>query len=451
VSETAHPSNKRQEEQAFLPAALEVRDTPPSPIGRAIIWTIMLFFLLAAIWAAFGKVDIVAVAQGKIIPSGHSKLIQPLETGVVRRLHVREGQHVSEGEILVELDPTTSGADLKRLRQQADELRQQIQRGEALNARQQAAHRQTPSATETEQTSKELTPLQNQLLEAQWEEYAEGLKTLQSEHEKLKAQRATLEAQIGKLEATLPLIAERSDDMQTLLKTNAVARHRVLEVKQERLGAEHDLKTAISQRRELKESEAELSAKIDHYKSQFHKQNTETLTEATQQLAATEQEIIKAEVRTQAQRLTAPVDGVVQQLQIHTIGGVVTPAQELMLIVPDEESLEVEALLENKDIGFVEEGQQAEVKIDAFPFTKYGTIEGTLTDISNDAVVDEVKGLVFKTQVALNRSVMQIGKRQVKLTPGMSVMVEVKTGTRRVIEFFLAPLLRYKQESIRER
>jgi hemolysin D len=451
VNETAHPSNKRQEEQAFLPAALEVRDTPPSPIGRAIVWTIMLFFLLTAIWAAFGKVDIVAVAQGKIIPSGHSKLIQPLESGVVRRLHVREGQHVEQGEILVELDPTTSGADLKRLRQQADELRQQIQRGETLNERQQAAHRQTPSATETEQTSKKLTPLQNQLLEAQWGEYAEGLKTLQSEHEKLKAQRATLEARIGKLEATLPLIAERSDDMQTLLKTNAVARHRVLEVKQERLGAEHDLKTAISQRRELKESEAELSAKIDHYKSQFHKQNTETLTEATQQLAATEQEIIKAEVRTQAQRLTAPVDGVVQQLQIHTIGGVVTPAQELMLIVPDEESLEVEALLENKDIGFVEEGQQAEVKIDAFPFTKYGTIDGTLTDISNDAVVDEVKGLVFKTQLALNRSVMQIGKRQVKLTPGMSVMVEVKTGTRRVIEFFLAPLLRYKQESIRER
>jgi hemolysin D len=141
----------------------------------------------------------------------------------------------------------------------------------------------------------------------------------------------------------------------------------------------------------------------------------------------------------------------VQQLQIHTIGGVVTPAQELMLIVPDEETLEVEALLENKDIGFVEEGQQAEVKIDAFPFTKYGTVDGTLTDISNDAVMDETKGLVFKTQVALQRSVMQIGKRQVKLTPGMSVTIEVKTGARRVIEFFLAPLLRYKQESIRER
>ncbi len=168
-------------------------------------------------------------------------------------------------------------------------------------------------------------------------------------------------------------------------------------------------------------------------------------------MAAIEQEIIKATVRKNAQTLRSPVDGVVQQLAVHTLGGVVTPAQELMMIVPEEESLEVEAMLENKDIGFVEEGQTAEVKIDAFPFTKYGTIDGTLIDISNDAILDEVKGLMFKTQVSLQQSLMQIGKRQVQLTPGMSVTVEIKTGTRRVIEFFLSPLLRYKQESIRER
>jgi hemolysin D len=448
MSKHKAPSNKRHQEQAFLPAALEVRDTPPSPIGRAIIWTLMLFFLLAVLWAGFGKVDIVAVAQGKIIPSGHSKLIQPLETGVVRSLHVKEGQHVQKGETLVELDPTASVADLERLQKQARELRQQILRLQRLNGRQQAKSKPTAPTTDN---NNELTPLHAQLLEAQWREYEEGLKTLESERNKLQAQRATLEAHIAKLKATLPLIAERSDDMQTLLETNAVARHRVLEVKQERLSAEHDLKSAISQRKELKEAEAELSAKIDHYKSQFSKQTAETLTESTQQLATIEQEIVKAEVRTKAQILHAPVDGVVQQLQIHTIGGVVTPAQELMLIVPDEETLEVEALLENKDIGFVQEGQQAEVKVDAFPFTKYGTIDGKLLDISNDAVMDETKGLVFKTQVALARSVMQIDKRKVNLTPGMSVTVEVKTGKRRVIEFFLAPLLRYKQESIRER
>ncbi|MEJ2642968.1 MAG: HlyD family type I secretion periplasmic adaptor subunit [Desulfosarcinaceae bacterium] len=445
MNDTQTPSNRRSLEQAFLPAALEVRDTPPSPIGRAILWSLMLFFLLAVLWATFGQVDIVAVAQGKIIPSGHSKQIQPLETGVVRSLHVREGQHVSKGETLVELDPTASVADLQQLQEQAEELRQQILRLQALNEREQ---NQTPTAS---QRNDELNPLQAQLLEAEWWEYDQGLKTLERERDKVQAQRATLEEQIGKLKATLPLIAERADDMQKLLKTNAVARHKVLEVQQERLGAEHDLKAAVSQRKELQQAEAELAAKIDHYRSQFRKQTTETLAEATQKLAAIRQEIVKAQVRTDAQILRAPVDGVVQQLAIHTIGGVVTPAQELMMIVPDEKALEVEALLENKDIGFVEEGQHAEVKIDAFPFTKYGTIEGTLVDISNDAVMDEVKGLVFKTQVSLAKSIMQIDKREVKLTPGMSVTVEIKTGTRRVIEYFLAPLLRYKQESIRER
>jgi hemolysin D len=437
---------RRSDEHAFLPAALEVSETPPSPIGRVILLTIMLFFLLAVAWAIFGKVDIVAVAQGKIIPSGHSKLIQPLETGVVRSLHVKEGQRVSRGEILVELDPTVSVADLQQLQQQAEELQQQIIRLQALNKHQQAQNYPIQPTT-----NYPLNQLQIQLLQAQWREYEEGLKTLESEREKLQAQRATLEQRIGKLEATLPLISQRADDMQTLLKTNAVARHRVLEVEQERISAEHDQKTAVSQRRELAEAEVELTAKIEHYKSQFHKQTTESLADANQKLDAIRQEIVKAEARTRALVLRAPVDGVVQQLQIHTIGGVVTPAQELMLIVPDEEMLEVEALLENKDIGFVEAGQVAEVKIDAFPFTKYGTIDGRLTNISNDAVMDEVKGLVFKTQVSLAKSVMQINKRQVKLTPGMSVTVEVKTGKRRAIEFFLAPLLRYKQESIRER
>lgn len=448
MSENKSPSSKRREELAFLPAALEVRDTPPSPIGRAILWGVMLFFLLAVIWATFGKVDIVAVAQGKIIPSGHSKLIQPLETGVIRQLHVREGQFVSKGEVLVELDPTASVADLERLQKEAQELQQQILRQRALIQRQQDKVETAHVAT---QSLPDLSPLQSQLMEAQWREYEEGLNTLLSEQNKLRAQRATLEAQIGKLKATLPLITERAEDMHTLLKTNAVARHRVLEVKQERLSAEHDLKTSISQRKELKEAEAELAARINHYKSQFRKQNAESLAESSQRLTAIEQEIIKADVRTKAQLLRAPVDGVVQQLQVHTIGGVVTPAQELMLIVPDEETLEVEALLENKDIGFVEEGQQVEVKIDAFPFTKYGTIDGELLDISNDAVMDETKGLMFKTQVALAKSVIQVSKRTVNLTPGMSVTVEFKTGKRRVMEFFLAPLLRYKQESIRER
>jgi hemolysin D len=448
MNDNGKQTYRRSQEQAFLPAALEVRDTPPSPIGRAILWTILLFFLLAIVWAGIGKVDIVAVAQGKIIPSGHSKVIQPLETGTIKKLHVKEGQRVNRGDILLELDTTTTAAELQRLQQEANELAQQMRRLQFIDS---LLRNETEKPDGQHLEKAGLTILHTKLFHSQWREYTKARLTLRKELAKLQAQRATQERQIEKLQATLPLISERADDMQVLLKTNAVARHRVLEVQQERLATEHDLKTLLSQRAERVQAEQELQARIDHHRSEFHKHIMQELTQASQQQAAIAQEIIKAEVRKGAQILRSPVDGVAQQLVVHTIGGVVTPAQELLLIVPEEETLEVEAMLENKDIGFVEEGQEVEVKVDAFPFTKYGTIDGNLTDISNDAILDEVKGLMFKTQVSLKRTLMQIGKRQVRLTPGMSVTVEVKTGKRRVIEFFLAPLMRYRQESIRER
>lgn len=161
--------------------------------------------------------------------------------------------------------------------------------------------------------------------------------------------------------------------------------------------------------------------------------------------------MIKAQQRSRQQILTSPIDGTVQQLNIHAVGGAVTPTQELMVIVPEESQIEVEAFILNRDIGFVEEGQMAEVKIDTFNFTQYGVIDAQIMDISNHAISDEALGLVYVSKVLLTKSEIQVGNRLVNLSPGMSVTVEVKTGQRRLIEYFLAPLKRLKQESVRER
>jgi hemolysin D len=185
--------------------------------------------------------------------------------------------------------------------------------------------------------------------------------------------------------------------------------------------------------------------------SEYKRNNLMALLEAKQQATALEQEWIKAKQRNRQQTIHAPISGTIQQLAIHTIGGIVTPAQELMLIVPENNHLEVEAFIQNKDIGFVHEGQIVEVKVDTFNFTKYGTIDAELQNISNDAVSDENIGLVYPSRVSLATSKIQIADKWVSLSPGMAVTVEVKTGKRRIIEFFLSPLLRYKQESIRER
>jgi len=149
--------------------------------------------------------------------------------------------------------------------------------------------------------------------------------------------------------------------------------------------------------------------------------------------------------------LTAPVDGTVQQLAVHTVGGVVTPAQALMIIVPKDEAVEVEAFVENKDIGFVNAGQEAQVKVETFPFTRYGTIPATVTQVANDAINDEKKGLLYTLRAKLSQATIRVEDKWVTLSPGMAVTVEVKTGRRRVIDYLLSPLLQYGDESLRER
>ena len=175
------------------------------------------------------------------------------------------------------------------------------------------------------------------------------------------------------------------------------------------------------------------------------------LHESEQRAAALQQELSKAEQRNRLMHLTAPVDGTVQQLAIHTAGGVVTEAQPLMVIVPSNQPVEVEALLENKDIGFVRPGQEVEVKVDTFTFTKYGVVHGTVQSISDDAIEDERLGLVYSTRIQLKENSILVGSQQVPLTPGMSIRAEVKTDKRKVIDYFLSPLQQYVDESLAER
>jgi hemolysin D len=202
------------------------------------------------------------------------------------------------------------------------------------------------------------------------------------------------------------------------------------------------------------ETEAAVAASIEERAvadAEFRRARLLELAEAERKIAGLLEEIVKARQRTNLQQLRSPIAGVVEKLAIHTTGGVVTPAQELMQIVPVDKKLEVEAWVQNKDIGFVHEGQVAEVKVETFPFTKYGTIDAEIENLSNDAVSSETLGLVYATRVLLKKSVMMVEGRLINLAPGMAVTVEVKTGKRRIVEFVLSPLLRGMQESARER
>ncbi len=462
------PEKIRRSTYAFMPAVLEIQETPPSPIGRAIIWTIMLLFVLTLVWGYFGKLDVVAVAPGKIIPSDRVKTIQPLEIGKINTIHVKEGQYVQEGDVLITLDTTATEADATRFEQQLYSLGLQKTRNtefqKILDTGDSRSNEwlqnslsefndvyDSHNQNNEQAFSKNEVNNQHQLLVEQINEYDHRKETLLNELEKRQSEKQSIKATVIKLERTLPLITERVDSLKKLMKKDLVARDQFLSLEQERIEQEQDLQALKAQHREIIASINEINSQLKTLKAEVQKTNLQELNETSIQISSIEQELIKANKRNHQQVIYSPINGTVQQLAVHTIGGVVTPAQELMLIVPEQSVLEVEALVLNKDIGFIEEGQVAEVKIDTFNFTKYGTIDAEVINLSNDAISDENLGLVYMAKILIHKTKMQVNNKLVNLTPGMSVNVEIKTGKRRVIEYFLSPLLRYKQESIRER
>ena len=447
MSAKAAEKSAAGEELDFLPAALEIQRRPPSPLGRAIGWTLMLLFLLTIAWATLGSADIVAVAQGRIIPNGHNKVIQPLEMSMIKTIHVHEGAQVAAGETLVDLDDQSVRADLQNIQQELSNLEQEHTRLTILEKLLQSDVLPVKPA----ETADGLTLLQRQLLSAQWSEHQANLQALQAERRKRQAEQVSLQQQVHKLEAVLPLVAKRAETLRRLSEKKFLGESEFLEMEQERLETENDLATNRKRADEIIAAIAEIDAQQEQVQRRFLSQVLLERQQNRKRSEALIQEQVKAASRLNAYTLVSPIDGVVQQLAVHTLGGIVTPAQQLMVIIPDQAVLEVEALVENRDIGFVREGQQVEVKIDAFPFTKYGIIPAEVTDLSNDAINDEVKGLVYKAKVTLKESRIRVDQKWVNLSPGMTVTAEVKTGTRRLIEFFLAPLLRYRQESIRER
>ena len=225
----------------------------------------------------------------------------------------------------------------------------------------------------------------------------------------------------------------------------------LLDLKERLTDAENDVVTQTEKLTEVQAALTTTRRQTEQIRQEYRKTLLTDLAEAEIRVAALEQELRKALQRSDLQDLTAPVDGVVAQLAIHTVGGVVQPAEAVMAIVPLDEKLEVEAMVLNKDIGFVAVDQPAEVKLETFPYTKYGVIEGTVIDVSSDAVQDEQLGFVYPTRVALAKATMEVNGKTVNLTPGMTATVEIKTGTRRAIEYILTPLLRYGRESMRER
>ncbi len=432
-------------ETEFLPSILEVTETPPSPVGRLVLWTIVSLLVVGAIWAVVGEVDEVAIASGKVIPTGNVKVVQSQNKGAIKELLVREGDYVAEGQTLVVLDTTKTQADV-------DQLRKQVAYYGMTVDRLQAEMNDEPFVVPDNKNG----DLDQKDINAQMALFNSRRTKLMADQEKNAAAIAQEEAAIEsslaqqqKYIALYEVALEKEQRLEMLFQESAVSYFQLLEARSKRVEYQ---KSAEAMDQEIQKEQAKLAEARDNQATTDSAYRQETMTqlvEAKRQLNTYQEELTKANETNVQSEIVAPVSGRVNQLTVHTIGGVVSEGQGLMMIVPDDATLEIEAYADNKDIGFIQLGQKAEVKVETFNFQKFGMVDAKVSEISPDAVTDtQDREKNKKYRLTLSIEDDQSG---IELSPGMNVAAEIKIKKKRIIDFFLDPFRQYQDEALRER
>ena len=447
---------KRQRiETDFLPAALEIMDTPPRPLGRIVLWLIVLACFTAIAWACLSKVDVVAVAEGRLVPEGKLQSVEAAESGVVTGILVTEGQRVTAGEPLVTLDPTYAEADTVSARNELSAARLQRARSLRLLAHvdgdvEGSSGEDTPDPFEgLEQTGAMLA--ERRLAQVHIDELASRLDGLTARAEGAEQGRQQALTQIARVEATLPTARQQLTARRALVADGYASVLSVAELEERVSTLGFDL---AGQRQEAHKTAAELRM-LDRERAQtiesFRAEAAQALAEAEAIIATRTELLAKAERRSQLQTLTAPTSGTVNEVALTTIGQLAEPGQPLVTIVPAGDDLYVHTFLLNRDVGFVRVGQDAAVKLEAYPFTRHGYLGGEVSVISSDSIVDEQRGLVYPARVRIVSNDLRNEGSPAPLQAGMAATVEVTTGKRRVIDYLLSPVARATSEAGRER
>jgi len=462
-----------RDEREFLPAHIEILQTPTSPMAVGVLWAVCLMFTAALTWSCLAKLDIHAVASGRVQPSGRSKLVQPFDAGIVKSVLVQNGVKVRAGELLVELDPTEARAN-------ADSASRDLEAAQGEIARRQAAIAAVRAGQETieiefpVQISRQVRAREVSALTADLAQFFSTMASLEAQLGEKTAQKGRFQASTEARVQLMSTLKQRVDMRETLVAKEAGTKAAFLDA----LQLYQDQATSLAyEKGQLIEAEAgilSLNRRKDQSLSEFVAQQTQKITEAEQKADRLRQDVIRAELKETRTRLTAPIDGTVQQLAVTTVGQVVTTGQPLLIIVPTDAKIEIEALVQNRDIGFVQPGQEAVVKLEAFPFTRYGTLQGKVMRISRDAVDDreaaaasdpttavralspasgapKTQNLVFPVTIELSKLSVSVDGKDVPLTPGMMATIEILTGDRLVIDYLLSPLREMASTAARER
>jgi HlyD family secretion protein len=428
-----------------------VERLPPSRAPRIVLWSVCALFAFALIWSLVAKLDIVAVAEGRLVPSTYSKIVQPAESGIVREILVRDGDLVVAGQILIRLDPTLAGADSKSVAGDIELRRLTLRRIDAELAGQTLALGKGEDPSLFLQVQAQGS--------ARRQSYLDSLAQENSQRDRIAAELRAANETLNKLTATAPLVQQQADAYDKLVKDGFFSPLAVQDKRREAINLQQDLKSQEGAVASLKAQMSGQDKKIANLTSQYRSQLQNERVETQAQLAKLEQEATKQSYRQAMLELKAPQGGIVKDLATTTIGAVVAPGTVLLTIVPKDEPLIAEIRIGHDDIGFVEPGQPVKLKLAAYPFQKYGMLDGTVKtiapDVSSantaDAKASLPADLGFKAIVALNSQQLTARGQPFVLNPGMQVVAEIRQGERTVMEYLLSPVTATVTQAGRER
>jgi len=462
-------------DQEFLPAALSIIETPPSPIRIGLLWAICLLMSFALLWSYFGRIDILAVAQGKIQPTGRVKTIQPLETGRVVAIHVENGQHVKSGDVLVELDAAEAEADeLATKSALAAYKAERLRRRAALEAAEFMLDGASPKIDWSSDMPSAFREREQRVLDHDLRQLRVTAQSYDAQIAQKKDEERRLADTVVAESSLISTLEQRVAMRKGLLARGSAPKAAVLDALESLQAQQTQLATQKGQLQEARAGQEVLAQERRKTIDTFLADNSQKLSEVERQIDDLEQKFAKARMKTGHMTLTSPINGIVLGLAVTSKNQVLMTSEELMRIVPDDATLEIEAYLENKDIGFVAEGEAAVVKLESFPYTRFGTLDATVTRVAHDAIpqadaqsvegnaakppkneyfagAQRVQNLYFPVTLRTQKTTMNAEGAEVPLQPGMAVTVEIKTGKRRILEYLFSPLVETASRAMRER
>lgn len=435
----------------FRPILAEIEERPVNPLGRVFLWTIVGFMVLVVLGLCFLKMDMVVSARGQIIPLGDVKILQPLETGVVVGVHVKEGDFVKAGSVLMEIDPSVDRADLEGKEKNLKFSRLAMARAKAVLG-----------GADFKPSGKDYTPeavrTQREQYRAQRAVYDSTLRGKEKEFHETEKSLKSLKDEVNSIRNILSVIREDERRQKALVEIGALAENRYREKVRDRLNIGRELDVKTGQVDQTAEKLGKIKEEMEVFRSSFREKLLAELATNTQGKNTLEAEVSNLRFKQGKRYIVAPVNGHVHLLPVKTPGGVVTTAQPVVTLVPEGTPLLVKALVLNKDIGFVREGQDCIIKVDTYDFQKYGTIDGKVATVSPFVLEEKQKENEAENQGGFPVFVnLLTGELKTKdgqthrIRPGMSVTAEVRVGERRIIEFFLFPVIKYLDEGLKVR